>query len=259
MITKYITPLLFAITTTSQALVLEEIIQSGELDRTFENTRLGIYMGSFDPLHKGHILTANLPLEQNLCDYIFVYPNWGGDRYKDRSDISYRQKMLFETFKDNPKIIVTKLPPQDIQQIFSIPSNKKTPEGKTIMDLKINSLNIIGILGSDAALSLSSPEKERIFLQGLEIPEKHKDSTIGGLMMLKANSFITVIRNKDDISSLKNKIGERPILATLKHTTENTLSSTKVRENIKNNHPIDQMLPHEVTKIIQENNLYAKG
>jgi hypothetical protein len=67
-----------------QGIVLEELIQDQKLQATLSGKKVGYYIGSFDPLHLGHEGVIEEILNQNLCDYILLYPAWGGDDYKDR-------------------------------------------------------------------------------------------------------------------------------------------------------------------------------
>ena len=41
----------------------------------FADTRVGIYGGTFDPVHNGHVEAAKLFMEQMRLDYLFIIPS----------------------------------------------------------------------------------------------------------------------------------------------------------------------------------------
>ncbi|MBO7698664.1 MAG: nicotinate-nicotinamide nucleotide adenylyltransferase [Erysipelotrichaceae bacterium] len=66
--------------------------------------RIGIYCGSFNPVHKGHIRIVNQCLEQSLVDVVFIVPT-GNYWYKtDLMDLNKRIHML--RFYEDRKIRV---------------------------------------------------------------------------------------------------------------------------------------------------------
>lgn len=83
-LTLYILPL--------KALVLESLTQTGKLEETLSGKKVGFYVGSFDPIHKGHEALAQKVIDQGFCDYVLMYPAWGGDTYKKRADINIAKK-----------------------------------------------------------------------------------------------------------------------------------------------------------------------
>ena len=38
----------------AHALVLEDLVKNNQLQSTLQNKKVGYYIGSFDPIHKGH-------------------------------------------------------------------------------------------------------------------------------------------------------------------------------------------------------------
>lgn len=85
--------------TTAQALVLEDLAKINKLSETLAHKKVGLYVGPFNPLHKGHEETAKLPIQQGLCDYVLIYSAWGGDHYKNMVAIKYRLEMIFSALK----------------------------------------------------------------------------------------------------------------------------------------------------------------
>ena len=71
--------LLLALTSSLQALVLEDLVESNELMETLKGKSLGYYTGSFDSIHVGHKSFARGVVEVGLCDYVLIVPAWGGD------------------------------------------------------------------------------------------------------------------------------------------------------------------------------------
>jgi cytidyltransferase-like protein len=237
-----------AFLSSAQALVLEDLVKENKLTELLSHRKIGYYIGSFDPLHFGHQDTIQVSLDKGLVDYVIVYPNWGGDNYKQRLPIEQRLKMVFAAYKDDPRVIVSALPPQEMQKHLKIPAE------------------FIGIMGTDTAFKLAIPmedqqqDRERIkhlniFMKGVQVPDKYAKHSIGGIMAIPVESFIVAIREEDDVSPLEEMIGDRPILATIT-TNHPGISSTGVKQAIKQNESIHEMVDPEVLKVIQENRLY---
>jgi cytidyltransferase-like protein len=213
--------------------------------------RIGYYIGSFDPFHNGHKKLVDQILNQDLADYIIIYPVPGGDQYKNRSDFSIRKEMVRAVCGSNPAIITTNLTPLQMQAYLSP---------------NFGQLEIIGVIGSDVVIEHLTDEDDahkqkvsQIFMRGLKIPEKHSETTIGAIMALPATSFIVNIRNDSDLSHLNFMYEDRVIQSFIQLVPPYCyLSSTKVREAVRTNHPIDQMVDPAVEEIIKKYGLYTE-
>ena len=65
--------------------------------------KLGVYVGSFNPVHKGHIKIINHLLDNNYVDKILVIPTGNYWDKNDLEDIRHRINML--KFYENKNII----------------------------------------------------------------------------------------------------------------------------------------------------------
>lgn len=250
--------LVFFLVSSAHALVLEKLIQDGTLETTLKNKRIGYYVGSFDPLHKGHEAVAQLPMKKGLCDLVIIYPAWGGDFYKTRIDVNLRHDMVFSVFRNHPTVIVTRLTPKDLQAVLTVSDISKV-KNKRVVKPAFERMKFIGVIGSDTALWLDSNEKAfSAFMTGIQIPEKYQTQTLGGLMALPAESFIVALREGDDLSSLKGKIRDREIFAVIESEYERTLSSTAVKKALKKGKPITPMVSTPVLEIIEKHGLYKQ-
>jgi cytidyltransferase-like protein len=242
----------------AHALVLEDLVKDGKLESTLSQTKIGYYIGSFDPLHLGHEDVVNQILEQNLCDYVLVYPAWGGDEYKNRTGVKIRLEMLFAAFANHPKVIVTKLAPAELQGAL-MKSDESLVAGKPSVKTKLFGTEYIGVIGSDTALETSKDlKKSSVFMGGIQIPEKYKEHTIGGIIAIPVQSFIVSLRAGDSIDSLKGVFSDCPIIKTIS-TDYIDLSSTKVRKIIKNGGALDDSFVSQgVKEIIEKYGLYGE-
>ena len=243
---------------TAHALVLEDLVKNGKLGSTLSQKKIGYYIGSFDPLHLGHESVVNQILEQNLCDYVLIYPAWGGDEYKNRTDVQIRLDMIFAAFKEHPKVIVTKLTPGALQGAL-MKSDESLVAGKPSVKTTLVGTEYIGIIGSDTALETSKDLKKlSVFMRGIKMPEKYKEHTIGGIIAIPVKGFIVSLRTGDSIDSLKGIFSDRPIIKTIS-TNYIDLSSTKVRQMIKNGGVLDEgFVSQGVNEIIKKYDLYRE-
>ncbi|CDR34848.1 DUF6624 domain-containing protein [Criblamydia sequanensis] len=213
--------------------------------KCLQGSKLGYYIGSFDPIHLGHQNVIDQALKSGSVDYVLIYPVPGGDAFKNRSDFAERLKMIASVYQQHPKVLITSWSPKELQDNFS-----------STIDLEI-----IGIIGSDVITdTLMGPDKElsekyrSVFMRGIPLKEKHYQHTIGALMALKADSFLVALRGDVDLSYLENRIYDRPIRAFI---PSKTTSSTEVRKAIANRQPFEPFLSYQVQAIIKQEGLYG--
>lgn len=208
--------------------------------------KLGYYIGSFDPIHLGHQYVIDEALKSEHVDYVLIYPAPGGDRFKNRTDLALRQKMIASIYREHPKVLLTYWTPKELQDKF-IPF--------------ANDIDVVGIIGSDVVTeNLIGPDKElsekyrSVFMRGLPLKEKHYGDTVGALMALKASSFLVALRGAIDLSHVDGKIYDRSICAFIPSKDH---SSTEVRNAIKNKKPFEQFLSFPVQAMIKQEGLYG--
>lgn len=66
--------------------------------------RIGVYLGSFNPVHKGHIKIANEAISQNIVDKVLMIPTGTYWDKNDLADLKHRINML--KFFENEKIMI---------------------------------------------------------------------------------------------------------------------------------------------------------
>lgn len=237
----------------SSALVLENLIAE-KTDDILIGKKICFYPGSFDPLHLGHEKVAMGAIQNNLCDLTLIYPIWQNNdsrQSKSLTDISIRIEMLMHRFAHEEKIIVTALPPINLQQTLL-----KHHENEIQI---LHNIEFIGIVGSDNALTKWPQSSQQSFMRGMQIPKQHYYNSIGSIMALPVTSFIVALRDDDDISILNDEISSRPIIAVLNDRITCNLSSTAVRNHLYDggSPDIPNMLSLEVQRVIAKYNLYT--
>ncbi len=115
--------------------------------------RIGIYAGTFDPVHAGHISFALQAMEQAKLDKLYFLPE-RRPRYKQGVEhFGHRVAMLRRAIKPHPRFRILELP--DIS--FSV--------GRTLPRLQkiFSDHQLVFLLGSDLVTYLSEwPDVERL-------------------------------------------------------------------------------------------------
>ena len=272
--------------------VLEDLLEEGVLEAVLEGRILGYYVGSFDPVHLAHQAVAEKVLSESLCDFVIMYPVWGGDDYKKKESVEMRLKMLFAALADHSGIIVTKLQPRELQQALTDTIVAESPHKKAAVGFgtrpKSFIKKIIGIVGSDQALALGMPERLQdretkrklwlaFFMRGYIIHEAYYDTdkSLASISALPVSSFIVSIRNEDDVSVLNNHIGDREFLTiSLEDYIDDcgrliikdkkvgmlrTLSSSLIKDLMQGGSRVMQeLLAPPVWQLIEEHGLYRR-
>jgi nicotinate-nucleotide adenylyltransferase len=194
-----------------------------------ESNKIGIMGGVFDPIHIGHLFTAEeARMRLNLDKVIFVPCLQPSHKRSDLvTDIKHRLKMTYMAIEDNPFFEVSEIEVNRSGPSYTIDTIK---EFRKIYGWQTD---IFFITGADAFLEIDSWYK--------------KDE------LLKLCKFVAATRPGYDLNKLNNnfkdvlQIMEIPALA---------ISSTDVRYRVKNSLSIKYIVLDVVRKYIYVNKLY---
>lgn len=187
----------------------------------------GYIFGSFNPIHNGHLTMAIDVLKNKLCDNIVFVPA-KQNPFKKAYNVSDTQRIdMIDLAIKSCGLYSDKMSINDIE------INSNILDGKTYNTIKaLNDPNHLFICGTDTYY---------------EIHKWYKGDEI-----LKEENFIIFNRNEANDISIKMD----NIVAILCNDTILNISSTNVRERIKNNMDIYNYVPTDVANYILAHGLY---
>jgi len=188
--------------------------------------KIGVYVGSFNPIHKGHITIINYLIENKYVDKIIIIPTGNYWHKKDLIDISDRINMA-KIYENDNLIVDNTLNNFDYTYQILNELKKQYPNYE---------LNLI--IGDD------NLEKFHLWKNIDEIL-KHK---------------VIVIPRNNNYQKYINKFFEKDCFVVTNQFPIQNISSTLIRELIENN-KIDEVLEYidkEVLDYIIRNKLYNK-
>ena len=192
--------------------------------------KIGLYFGTFNPIHVGHMIIANHMAEYSDLDQIWmvVTPHNPHKKKSTLLDDHHRLEMVHLATKDFPKI-----QPSDIE--FKLPQPNYTVNTLAHLFEKFPQHEFSLIMGEDNLNSLHKWKNYEVIL---------KNHAIYVYPRLNSGEMDEQFVNHPKIHKIDAPIVE--------------LSSTFIRENIKNGKNIVPMLPKEVWEYVEHNLFYKK-
>lgn len=198
-------------------------------------TRIGIYGGTFAPIHNGHINAAKAFMDQMQLHYLFIIPTalspW---KIRDEGDDAiHRMKMCSLAFEGEPGVIVSDMEIEKGGINYTV---------DTLRSLAREDRRLFMLVGTDMALKLDQwREPEEIFKL----------------------CYPTYVRRESD-KLLENQIIEKNNMYLAKYgkicrrimTNEIELSSSEIRKMVREGKDISHLVPEKVVQYIKDNNLY---
>lgn len=185
---------------------------------------IGVYVGSFSPVHKGHIGIVKFLLNKKILDKVIIIPT---KEYWDKINliaIEHRINML-KKYENDKVIINTDL--NELPYTYLILNKLKEEYSKD---------NLYLIFGSDNLQSFSKwKNTEEMF------------------------KFKMIIINRGNYNSekiIKENNFNRTKFLIVDNPNKYNYNSTEIREKIKNRKDVSKYLDKEVISYIKENNLY---
>ena len=200
-----------------------------------EITRIGIYGGTFAPIHNGHVNAAKAFMDQMQLHYLFIIPTalspW---KIRDEGDDGrHRMKMCELAFEGEPGVIISDMEIERGGISYTV---------DTLRSLSKEDRRLFMLVGTDMALKLDQwREPEEIFkLCYPTYVRRESDKLLENQIIEKNNQYLAKY----------GKICRRIM------TNEIELSSSEIRQLVREGKDISHLVPEKVAQYIKENNLY---
>lgn len=192
--------------------------------------KIGLYFGTFNPIHVGHLIIANHMAEHSDLDQVWmvVTPHNPHKKKSSLLDDFHRLHMVHLATEG-----FSKIKPSDIE--FKLPQPNYTVNTLVHLEEKYPTHTFSLIMGEDNLKSLHKWKNYEVILQNHDIYVYPRISSEAENLELKNHSKIHLI--------------DAPIVE---------ISSTFIRNNIKDGKNIQPLLPANVWEYIDHNIFYKK-
>jgi len=192
--------------------------------------KIGLYFGTFNPIHVGHLIIANHMAEHADLDQVWmvVTPHNPLKKKNTLLDDYHRLQMVYLATEDFPKI-----KPSDIE--FKLSQPNYTVNTLVHLQEKFPEYEFSLIMGEDNLKSLHKWKNYEAILAHHDIYVYPRISSEAENLELKKHPKIHLI--------------DAPVVE---------ISSTIIRDTIKKGKNVQPLLPHKVWEYIDHNNFYKK-
>tara|TARA_R110002126_G_scaffold24829_1_gene85684 strand:+ start:3161 stop:3772 length:612 start_codon:yes stop_codon:yes gene_type:complete len=202
--------------------------------------KIGLYFGTFNPIHVGHLIIANHMAEHSDLDQVWmvVTPHNPHKKKSTLLDDYHRLHMVHLATEEYPKI-----KPSDIE--FKLSQPNYTVNTLVHLEEKYPNHEFSLIMGEDNLKSLHKWKNYEVILQNHDIyvyPRLDAKDQINELISPE-------VENLDLKNHPKIHIIDAPVVE---------ISSTFIRNNIKEGKNIQPLLPNKVWEYIDHNIFYKK-
>jgi nicotinate-nucleotide adenylyltransferase len=192
--------------------------------------KIGLYFGTFNPIHIGHLIIANHMAEHADLDQVWmvVTPHNPLKKKATLLDDYHRLQMVYLATENFPKI-----KPSDIE--FKLSQPNYTVNTLIHLQEKFPDHKFSLIMGEDNLKSLHKWKNYEVILEHHNIYVYPRISSEADNLELKNHPKIHMI--------------DAPVVE---------ISSTDIRHDIKKGKNVQPLLPHKVWEYIDHNNFYKK-
>lgn len=199
--------------------------------------KIGILGGTLDPIHNGHLIVAQQALEQLNLDNVLIMPS-GNPPHKSDKEIT-NSNLRFEMTKlalsDNDFVTASDFELSREGYIYTADTLK-------LLKSEISNADLYFILGADSLLYIDEWYKPQQIFDLCEIVVADRANKADDI-----NKKITELSQK--YNNVKIHFINCPLI---------DISSSEIRDKVKNNKTIKYLVPSSVENFIYKNNLYKK-
>ena len=195
-------------------------------------TRLGVMGGTFDPIHYGHLVTAEEALQQFDLDEIVFVPT-GSPWMKEHEVVSGAEDRYLMTViatASNPRFVVSRMEVDRDGPTYTVDTLRRLREQYG------DGVDLFFVTGADAVLEIFQwKEPQDLF---------------------DLAHFIAATRPGYDIAEFEAHASERHPGITVMNIPALAISSTDIRTRVHQGRPIRYLVPEGVNSYVQKAGLY---
>jgi nicotinate-nucleotide adenylyltransferase len=191
--------------------------------------RIGIYAGTFNPVHAGHIAFALQAIDAAKLDKLYFLPERHPRHKKGVEHFGHRIAMLDRALEPHPKLTALEMPDINFSVQRTIP--------------RLRRLN---------------PEAQLVFLFGSEVATTIPDWAYSKQLLGQAE-LVVGMRTQQTAKGLQREVGRwlhQPVDLHVVETFSPTVSSTRIREALRLRKPVQGLLA-SVARYSDRNWLYV--
>jgi nicotinate-nucleotide adenylyltransferase len=201
--------------------------------------RIGVMGGTFDPIHNGHLVTAEEACVQFQLDQVLFMPSGYPPHKRGRKNLDAEDRYLMAVVATagNPRFKVSKLEIERPGPSYTIDTIHQ------LHSIYGKNTHIYFITGADAILEiLTWKEPEKILEEAIFIA-----ATRPGYDLNKLEQSLPEAEKRRHATDPRVKVMEIPALA---------ISSTDIRNRVREGRPIRYLVPDGVWEFIEKNGFY---
>lgn len=196
--------------------------------------RIGLYGGTFDPIHLGHLIVIENAINEMQLDRVIILPssNPPHKKHKDKTKADIRVEMVTEAIKDNPKIILSSYESSNNM-------TKYTHDTLEYFTEKLNDHEIFYLMGEDSFMTIDT--------------WRNYEKILGYNIIVFAREGIK--KDSSLVKKVKKVKKDNPNIFLIDILNIN-ISSTLIRSLAREGKSIKYLVKDEVDYIIKNRNLY---
>jgi nicotinate-nucleotide adenylyltransferase len=197
-------------------------------EQTKESNRIGLFRGTFDPIHSGHIAFALQAISLAKLSEVYFLP-----------EQTPKHKQAVESFENRLAMISQAIKPYENLGLLKLPDMNGSVE-RILPDLKgkFGDARLVFLMGSDVAKTIYHwPDVDAL---------------------CTGNELFIGMRRGDDINGLKQMLAAltiKPVASTTVDATDPAITSSAVRQQMERGIQADK-LPENVHKYAISRHLY---
>lgn len=198
--------------------------------------KTGILGGTFDPIHLGHLITAENALDGAGLDRVILMPT-GCSYFKEDQKVTapqLRYEMTRLAAGDNPKLVVS-----DMET--TRPGNSYTADTLRELLETCPDDELYYIVGADTLVLMSLWRAPEVIFSLCRVLVETRPDEIAGTGLL------------EEIKALRDKYGADITILPARNIA---ISSTEIRDRVRDGHSIRYLVPAAVENYIREKGLY---
>jgi nicotinate-nucleotide adenylyltransferase len=201
--------------------------------------RIGVMGGTFDPIHNGHLVTAEEAWKQFQLDQVLFIPSGNPPHKEDRRNLNAEDRYLMTVIATatNPHFKVSRMEIDRPGPSYTIDTVRE------LHRIYGRNTEVFFITGADAILEiLTWKEPELVLREATFIA-----ATRPGYDLKRLEESLPAIERERHATDPRVLVMEIPALA---------ISSTDIRKRVKQGRPITYLVPEGVSEFIEKNGFY---